>query len=138
MLTKTQAAPRLENKTITYISEGVIQAGLPVTSLPALFQAFLAVQSGASTEVLLRVPGVNMHVIQAAQLGGLRAITETWQLVMQIASAYLIPVAILALLGPGTDEYLSDAVWVRLERPRNLSRRQEPAAVIETKTDVEN
>lgn len=117
---------------MTYISEGAIRAGLPTTSLPALFQALLAVQSGASTAALLEVPGINLIVIQEAQVGGLRAITETWHFVMQIAAAYLIPVAILALLGPATDEYLSNVIWVRLGRPPNLGRRQKDVAAIET------
>ncbi|KAF5004109.1 hypothetical protein FDECE_9382 [Fusarium decemcellulare] len=116
--------PRLQNKLVKFVSEAVLKAGLPQTSLPALFEALAAAQATGDPSALLQVPGITPALIQTTMLEVVRATTNAWKFIFSIANIYFIGTLIIAVLAANTDRFLSLDIWAYLGNPKFKPGRQ--------------
>ncbi|EXJ90178.1 hypothetical protein A1O3_03247 [Capronia epimyces CBS 606.96] len=109
--------PRFQSKTIEFVSENALKAGLPPSSLPALLQALSVAQATGDTSSLFSVPGINFFALEGALAGVTEAGTNAWRFVLLISLVYGLPMMYLSFRSPNLDVYLSSEVPVRLNRP---------------------
>lgn len=94
------------------VSAAAVGAGLPASSLPSLFQALAAGQSGA----IQAIPGINLDILSAAENASHWAYARAYNL----AWASVIPFVVLAFVSvaclQGVKELMTDHVEATVEK----------------------
>lgn len=108
-----------------YVVPAATSAGLPTSSLPALFQAITAGDFSS-------VPGISDSIISAVQAALVKANTESFRIVFYSTIPFSVIVLVAAALVPNVEKYLTGNVAKRLqdkEFKRDLDQEVKSAAV---------
>ncbi|KAL3444131.1 fungal trichothecene efflux pump [Aspergillus insuetus] len=104
--------PRFTSKLEPLVTDAAIEAGLPPSSLPILFETIEGIISSGDVTALFSVPGIGIQVMMAVQEAVVVAGTEAFRFILLLANLYAIPLALLAIVAHNLDAYLTRDVWV--------------------------
>ncbi|CEL09823.1 hypothetical protein ASPCAL12952 [Aspergillus calidoustus] len=103
--------PRFTSNLEPLVTDAAIEAGLPASSLPILFETIEGIISSGDVTALFSVPGIGIQVMIAVQEAVVVAGTEAFRFILLLANLYAIPLALLAIAAHNLDGYLSRDVW---------------------------
>lgn len=91
------------------------KAGPVPSSIRSILDGVGDSQSGAGVRELLQLP-----IMQAMTDALVTVLAKSWQFVISVAVIYLGGVLIYSIIAPPTDSYLSNRVFVRLNKKEGL------------------
>ncbi|KAL2817603.1 fungal trichothecene efflux pump [Aspergillus granulosus] len=103
--------PRFTSKLKPLVTDAALEAGLPSSSLPLLFETIEDIISSGDVTALFSVPGIGIQVMFAVQEAVVVAGTEAFRFILLLANLYAIPLALIAIGAHNVDGCLTRDVW---------------------------
>ncbi|KAL3459328.1 fungal trichothecene efflux pump [Aspergillus heterothallicus] len=103
--------PRFTSHLKPLVTDAAIDAGLPPSSLPLLFETIEVIISSGDITALFSVPGIGIQVMLAVQSAVVEAGTAAFRFILLLANLYAIPLALIAIGARGLDGYLTRDIW---------------------------